>query len=587
MLDSQQRTVKPKGQVIELNLDQIMTQIYPATDSVDQAQTDSINVVVLGEPRAYGKKARLSAQHIAMLFKEDINALYAQLAGRFVVIISELKNQKTHVINDHLASIPFYYSMKGKQLRLTDRLSNICQDNKGTTKISPQALYHYCYFHCIPAPMTIYQGVCKMKPAEWLEIDANGITSKGDIYRPHFSDEAIDEQHAQSKCIESIEQAVELNLTEQCGAFLSGGLDSSTVSGMLAKFHHPAKTFSVGFNEPGYDETHYAEITANKFGTQHHAAYLEPQYIADNFNKVATSFDEPFGNSSALAAYFCASYAKEQGIDTLLAGDGGDELFAGNSRYAKQKLFFPYENAPNAFKKLLKLLFVKSPLSKLPGFSKASSYIQQAENPLPDRLQAYNFLHRFSPSDIFTPEFLANVDTSQPIDELRARYQDTNANSPIDKMLYLDWKFTLADNDLIKVSKMCELAGVDVKFPLIEKELADFSCTLPASTKLPGQKLRQFFKNTVKGFLAEETLNKSKHGFGLPFGRWMRSNPSLIQVTQNALESLRNRNIVKSEFIDTALQMQQEQHSAYYGELIWILTVLELWLQSRGIECDS
>ncbi len=551
--------------------------------SKDQCDTyfgKNHTIHLIGNARAYSKDNLLTAKDIHDDFKGDVEQLYARLSGRFIMVINDHENEQMSVFNDHMGSMPFYYLCSENELLISPTLNYIKQESAQTLALSSQALFHYCYFHCIPAPTTIYEGVNKLSPAEHLLIKHSTVVSKGTLYCPEFQTENA-EPSLEEQCLSEIETAVSRSLSDNCGAFLSGGLDSSTVAGMLAKLSDSAKTYSVGFKEPGYDETEYALLTAKHFGTDHDAAYLEPEYISENFKLVASSFDEPFGNSSALAAYFCASYAKSKGINSLLAGDGGDELFAGNSRYAKQKFFFPYEGLPGFIKAGLKLAFVRSPLAKVPGFSKVCSYINQAENPLPDRLQAYNFLHRFPPSEIFTQEFLANVDTKQPLNQLRERYKSAKAQSPIDNMLYMDWKFTLADNDLIKVSKMCELAGVDVKFPLLEKELVDFSCKVPANVKLPGQKLRDFFKQATRNFLAPATLSKSKHGFGLPFGRWMKSTPSLVEVTEQALTNLKSRNIVKAEFIDKALTMQSEEHSAYYGELIWILAVMELWLESR------
>ena len=545
----------------------------------DICENDNVTVYLFGHARRYGTAECIDANWLAQQNTDEANALYAQLAGNFACVWVNTESGRVFALNDHLASVPLYFAQTSEQLVLSTDMAGIAKHTDALS-LSPQSIYHYCYFHCIPSPQTIYQEVSKLPPGHGLTV-IEQMSEMTNLYVPHFSNGKIDTDKKLKECFDEVQWGVDLYQEENTGAFLSGGIDSSTVSGMLAKLRGQARTFSVGFKEPGYDETEFAEITAKHFGTSHDAAYLPPEYITDNFRKVASEFDEPFGNSSALAAFFCASHAKSKGIDVLLAGDGGDELFAGNSRYAKQKLFFPYEKSPKLFKGLLKGIFLQTPLGKLPVLKKVASYINQAENPLPDRLQAYNFLHRFSPNEIFTEAFLAQVDTHLPIEQLRERYKQADSESEIDKMLYLDWKFTLADNDLIKVSRMCQAAGVDVKFPLIEKELVDFSCTVPASVKLPGQKLRDFFKKAMQSFLAPETLSKSKHGFGLPFGRWMRTTPALIELTQQSLNQLKKRNIIQESFIDKALDMQNNQHSAYYGELIWILTVLELWLASR------
>lgn len=551
----------------------------------DLYSDESRDVYLLGTPRQYTKREAVSGQNVAEMLSKGMSVaeVYPTISGRFVLIVVDKLQQKVFCVNDHTGSIPFYLAHVPGAVILSPSMGLIEHQLNQQLTLSSQAIYHYIYFHCIPAPLTIYQEVEKLCPAELVRLGDSGVEQRDNLYCPDFASAVVDKSSLHKACFEQLENAVEHNLGDKdVGAFLSGGLDSSTVAGLLAKIKGTARTFSIGFNEPGYDETEFALITAKHFNTQHQTSYLEPDYITDNFVTVATAFDEPFGNSSALAAYYCASVAKQAGIDTMLAGDGGDEFFAGNTRYARQKLYFPYERSPAWLKSLMRGVFVGTPLSRLPLLSKVASYIRQAEEPLPDRLQAYNFLHRFKPEEVFTAEFLADINQGLPLEQLRSRYQQAKSDSPIDNLLYLDWKFTLADNDLIKVSKMCELAGVDVRFPLIEKELVDFSCQVPASMKLPGHKLRHFFKESTRNFLAEATLNKSKHGFGLPFGRWMRSTPGLVEITQTSMQQLKQRQIFRAEFIDKAFAMQSEQHAAYYGELIWIMTVLEQWLQSRS-----
>ena len=354
---------------------------------------------------------------------------------------------------------------------------------------------------------------------------------------------------------------------------------------MLAKSTTSAKTFSIGFKVAAYDETPYAQLTADHFGTDHQVLYLTPEDAVSAFTQVAQYFDEPFGNSSAMAAYFCAKFAKEKGVTRLLAGDGGDELFAGNGRYAKQKKFELFSRLPNWLQQLNRGVFGNDVVGQLPLAKKVSSYIKQADVPLPGRLESYNFINQFGAEKMFENDFLQQVDIHAPLAQQAQRYQEcqdqNQEQDPVNQMLYLDWKFTLADNDLVKVSKMCELAGVEVEYPLLDKAVVDFSCTVPASVKLPGSKLRDFYKRACQGFLADETLTKSKHGFGLPFGAWMKENEALKALTHQCLSAFKQRNIVKPSLVEAALEAHQSVHAGYYGELIWIMVILELWLQGH------
>ena len=515
----------------------------------------------------------------------DLASLYPSLSGSFAFILIDEKSQSVHLFNDHVGCQPCYYYQLDKKLYISDSLKflkqYLGQNVNHALSISPQAIYNYMYFHCIPSPSTIYQAVYKLEPAKSVCFNAESTKTESVLYAPEFSSVSSDQSKLRQKCLSVIDQAVANESDGNCGAFLSGGLDSSTVAGMLAKHKQPAKTFSIGFNADGYDETPYAQITAKHFNTEHQVLYLQSEQAAQAFVEVAQYFDEPFGNSSAMAAYFCAKFAKEHGVDTLLAGDGGDELFAGNERYAKQKLFEYYAQLPSPLRIMLNATLNNDTMAKIPGLSKVASYVRQATVQLPERLQSYNFINIVGIEQMFSPDFLNQIDINQPIEQLRKRYSESNGEHPVDNMLYLDWKFTLADNDLVKVNKMCELAGVNVKFPLLAKSVVDFSCQVPADVKLPAQRLRDFYKQACRGFLADETLDKSKHGFGLPFGVWLKENKELKSIADNALEAFKARNIVSEQLIEQALTAHQSVHSGYYGELIWIMVVLELWLQGN------
>jgi asparagine synthase (glutamine-hydrolysing) len=557
---------------------------------LQQYETADAILLVLGRVRRYGEDYPTTsnlAWLLQLLLEKPAN-YYNQLAGFFSLVLLDKRNGSLLLLNDHVASVPLYYHIPAasalpeqqQQIWISDHLKHPAATNQ---QLNPQAIFNYFFFHCIPSASTIFQHTLKLEPATELQLAANGKLQQQELYAPAYPTSAFTAVQLQQQCREAISKAVQRNTAPDNAAFLSGGLDSSTVSGYLCKNQPGARTFSIGFDAKGYDETEYALITAKHFGSNHHVHYLQPNEIVENFVEVAGYFDEPFGNSSAMAAFICGKVAKQHGIKVMLAGDGGDEIFAGNERYAKQKVFEFYQQVPRFIRSPLELL-LKTPLAKLPGVNKAKSYVDQANVPLPDRLDSYNFLNRFALEDMFCTEFLAKVDPHAPAAAKRSRYKACKSADPVERMMYLDWKFTLADNDFVKVSTMCHKAGVEVRYPLFEKEVVDFSCTVPTALKLPGNQLRDFYKNSFRGFLPDATLAKSKHGFGLPFGVWMKEQPALQALTAQSLNKLKQRNIIKAGFIDEALKIYQAGHSGYYGELIWIMLILELWLEQLGAE---
>ncbi len=371
---------------------------------------------------------------------------------------------------------------------------------------------------------------------------------------------------------------------QEVGAFLSGGTDSSTIVGILSEINsRPARTYSIGFEATGYDEMEYARVAARHFSAEHHEYYVTPDNIVEAIPQIAAIFDQPFGNSSAIPTFYCARKAKADGVTRLLGGDGGDELFGGNVRYAKQYIFSLYEHLPSALRKQIvePLVFGIPGGANLPVICKARSYIEQATVPMPARTETYNLLGRYGHKEVFTSEFLANVNPGQPIALINETYYQTHAQSLINRMLSLDLKFTLADNDLPKVVRSCELAGVEVAFPFLDDEIVAYSAQLEPKLKLKGTKLRYFFKEALRGFLPNEIITKQKHGFGLPFGVWLQCHKPLQTLVADSLSDLKSRKIIRADFINKLLEQHLDEHAVYHGTMVWVLMMLEQWYKQR------
>ncbi len=505
------------------------------------------------------------------------------VSGPFVLGIIDEANQKTLMAIDRLGMGSLFYAMRHGQLIFASNARAIRHHPDVDGGIDPQGIFDYLYFHMVPSPRCIFNGVEKLLPGQYLLVEDNK-PSKGFYWQSSYrepSDFIMKEREAEFMDIlrSSVRRAA---ASPKTGAFLSGGTDSSTVAGIFRQLSGaPVKTYSIGFDAQGFDETHYARLAARHFDTSPREYYLTPQDVVDSIPLITNAYDEPFGNASAVPAYYCAKLAHADGLDTLLAGDGGDELFAGNSRYAKQKVFELYHQLPRALRQFaIEPIIFNFPLGgKIAPVAKAQSYIRQAQILLPDRLETYNLLHRMPLADIFDGDFLAGVNVNEPASYLRETYSRAVADSSLNRMLFLDLKFTLADNDLRKVNRMCELGQMEVRYPLLDEELVRFSVELPVSMKLRGYKLRYFFKQALKNHLPVEILNKSKHGFGLPVGVWMDSYEPLREVAYESLYALSGRGIVQAGFIKE-IQRLHAEHPSYYGVMIWVMMMLEQWLQS-------
>lgn len=519
-------------------------------------------------------------------YEENGERFLAQISGGFSLVLVDQEKQKIILAIDPIGQKSLYYAQTKDGLIFGSTADSIIQHPDVGNEIALQSVYDYVYFHQCPSPNTIYSKVNKLEGGQMLIYQAGIITLKH-YWMPEFREKLSGTvqqacKELQDRLIQVVNKEV---LTEQStGAFLSGGLDSSSVTGALSKVYPgKAKTFTIGFPVEGYDEINYARVASNHFKTKPHEYYLTPEDTVAAIPKIAEHYDEPFGNSSALPTYYCAKLAKEHGVSRLLAGDGGDELFAGNERYAKQLLFESYLEVPGLMRAGFESIFnhLPQPLLKQKLFHKGKRYLEQANVPLPDRLQDYNFLHRHSATEIFTDEFVEVVNSAAPLQSLRDSYHRPQKATALNRMLYMDWKTTLHDNDLVKVNKMCEMAGIEVVYPMLDMNIINLSCQIPSAEKLKNRQLRWFYKKAMNDFLPQEIINKSKHGFGLPFGIWLKEFQPLKELANDSMHDLKKRPYFRVEFIDNALNMHQSTHASYYGELIWVLMMLEQWLQAK------
>jgi asparagine synthase (glutamine-hydrolysing) len=546
-------------------------------------------VALSGRPRWAERGCGTAGQHgvaqaIAKGYARDGAGVLASLSGSFALAILGADRGEALLAVDRMGIQSLFYEPVGGKLAFASSLEAINGFPGAHGEVSRQAIYDYVYFHMVPGPATVYARRRRLLPGTYLQW-RNGGFEIAPYWQMQYEERerrSFSELQQEFRALirKSVSDAVHDGAT---GCFLSGGTDSSTIAGMVGEVTGaPARTYSIGFAVPGYDEMHFARVAARHFGTVQREYYVQPEDVVSAIPRIAAAHDQPFGNSSAVPAYYCAKLAREDGVDTLLAGDGGDELFGGNARYATQYLYSLYSELPPAVRKLaIGPVISLLPRSGVTG--KVHRYVATACKPMPARYDNYNLVERLGPADIFKPSFLNAIRQDLPALEAAQAYEATAARSLINRMLAFDLKYTLADNDLPKVIRSCELAGVQPQFPLLGDEVVAFSARLPPELKLRRTRLRYFFKEALRDFLPEEIITKTKHGFGLPFGRWFQSHPPLRQIALDSLADLRKRDIVRPGFIDDLIGIHMKSHAGYYGTMVWVLMMLEQWMKEHHV----
>lgn len=528
---------------------------------------------------------------IAALYRADQQNWPLRLRGTFALVIFDKAHQKFCAVTDRVGIRPLYWTMRDNQFYFSSRLQSIARACQGL-EIDRTMVYTYLQYSMIPSPFTIYRNVQKLEPG--FLIQGNGREQKllrywdisvAEKLPAHESEIADQVYEAVAASVANMRNGQNGQMDPTC--FLSGGTDSSTICGLLTKTsNQPVRAVSIGFPENGYDEMYYARIAAKAFALDHREYYMQPHDVLDNFLKIGAVYDEPFENASVFPAYHCARMAREQGARHMFAGDGGDEIFGGNQRYSDQQVFRNYFKLPKSVRHGVLEPLLLDRLEKIPVslFRKGGSYIRRANMKEVDRIYSYSYV---TDEEMFSPDFLSTVDQETTFGIREKHFNQLDGAVLLDRHLYLDMKLTVTDNDLRKVTRMCELAGVRVHYPFLDHPVIELGFRIPVNLKLKGTYgLRHIFKRAFAELLPPEILAKKKHGFGLPISEWLRRNPQIKAFAHDLLFDPKHlqRGYFRPEFVNTLWQRHLNDDTPYYGTIVYQLLMLELW---HRLQVDS
>ncbi len=511
-----------------------------------------------------------------------------ELHGEFAMAIWDSRDETLLLATDRFRVHPLLYGGDARGFAFASRMRALDVATVPAQRtIHPPAIMDVVASSYVPTPETIYQEIRKLPPGHVLTYAQGQVTT-----RPYWdidfrAPSGASETELAGEVRDAFRGGIERRFrrdggAERVGAFLSGGVDSSTVTGVLTDVAgRPIHSFSIGFGEARYNEMSYARIAARRFGAKHHEYFVSPRDTVEALPLVVEEFDEPFGNASAVPTYYCAKLAREHGVDFLYAGDGGDELFGGNERYAFDRVFDYYHRVPGWIRDTLLRPGVETLARALPNplFTRARNYVAKACLPPVARMTAYSFLNVVPIGEVAEPAFLRSLNGYDPARAMERHYANALGTTSLDRQLYLDLKLAIGDNDLYKVNRMTERAGVAVRYPFLDGGLAEAAARVPAALKMRGRKLRVFFKRAYRDLLPPEVTAKTKHGFGLPIGIWLRTDPTLNAMMHDLV--LGSRSLARGYFRKQALERLIEEHrvgeASFFGSVLWNLMVLELW----------
>jgi asparagine synthase (glutamine-hydrolysing) len=504
-----------------------------------------------------------------------------RLRGMFGIALWDSKSQQLILVRDRLGIKPLYYRVEAGRVLFASELKSLLQVTSPKPAVNLTAVNHYLSLGYIPDPYTIFEGVSRLAPGH-LIVCRGGKAECHKYWELPWPQETNvpDEDECCERLRVLLTEAVKMRLVSDVplGAFLSGGIDSSTIVGLMSRLSdRPVKTFSIGFAEADFSELGHARYVAQHYGTEHHELVVNPQAV-QLAERLATHFDEPIGDPSAIPTYLVSQLARES-VTVALSGDGGDELFAGYSRYREARRQRVWDWVPSSLRQGILL-----PLSRrMPSSAYGKRYLHRAA--LPDGLARYfecSVLPYSIKEQLVSKEFADQVGSLQSTKELCRNLSNGRKHALLEQLLYLDATTELPADILTKVDRMSMAHSLEVRVPLLDHVFVEYAARLPMRYKLRGQTMKYCFKKAFGPLLPDGILRRRKTGFGVPLRHWFAHD--LRDFVRDVLFDSRamQRGYFRADYLETLVR----EHSTgrrNHGYLLWSLMAFELWHRQAGL----
>lgn len=501
-----------------------------------------------------------------------------KLRGMFAFAIWDGRRRRLTLVRDRFGKKPLYYTLQPNGLFFGSELK--CFYPAGVPlEPDEEALRLYFQFSYIPDPLSAYKQIYKLAPGGWLTFDANGQLRQGRYWKlPEPATEApsgLTEERAAARLREVFDESVRLRMIADVplGAFLSGGIDSSSVvASMSMQSPDPVKTFSIGFEESAFNELPAAALVAKKFRTDHREFIVRPDSVA-LISKLVHQFDEPFGDESSIPTFIVSEMAVQH-VKVALTGDGGDEMFAGYKSFFAIDRLRRFDRVPRFARALLSIIASAWPYSFY-----GKNFLRMISRPSPlTRYFELNYAHYFLRNELLEPRWMA------PADQAFLTRVFADCLLPLDRdilpqAIYFEANANLTGDMLVKVDRMSMANSLEVRSPLLDHELAEVAMSIPNRWKMRNGKGKQIFLKAVGDRLPPELLQLPKKGFGVPIADWFRGSLRSMLWDHLTGPTFLGRGMVSKRFVSHLLREHDSQRRDN-SHWLWMLLMLELWFRN-------
>ena len=532
--------------------------------------------------RGHRFRSNSDTEVILHLYEDHGTHCLRFLRGMFALAIWDGPRRQLFLARDRLGKKPLCYQQDAHAFRFASEAKAILQDPDVEARPTAPSISQYLTFGYVPSPASAFQGLRRLPPGHFLTCRDGRVTVTR--YWRLARDRKVQRSEEEwcREIVARLEEAVRLRLISDVplGAFLSGGIDSSAVVAMMSRVSsRPVKTFSIGFEEPEYDELAYARQVAQRFGTEHHELVVRPDAAAI-LPRLAWHYDEPFGDSSAVPTYYVAQMTRQH-VTVALNGDAGDENFGGYDRYVASLLAASLDRWPGSAvaRRIIRhgLRWWQPSGKRTSVLARGRRFLEGLVEP-PERRYARWFCHFHGDRrrELLTPEFQVSAGDGDELAVMLDLYRTTDAPDFGDATLGVDAALYLPDDLLVKVDIASMAHALEARSPFLDHEFMEFAATIPFELKVRGRTKKYILKRALDGLLPDAILHRPKMGFGVPIDHWLRH-----ELREMAYDTLLSRQAVgRGYFRPAVVRRMLDEHArgkAAWHYLLWTLLMLELW----------
>lgn len=527
-------------------------------------------------------RTKSDTEVIVHLYEEEGENFLSRLNGMFAIALWDKKANTLYLARDRLGIKPLHYWQSDNALVFSSEIKSILQANY-PRELDFDGMSRFFTFEYIPAPQTIFKGIKKLLPGHMMVLSGTKIQVKSywDVTQANETDSASDEKTIMEEIYQRLKESVKKRLISDVplGVFLSGGMDSSSITALMSEVaDSKIKTFSIGFKEETFNELGYAKVVADRFQTDHQEFVVESNLVRELVPKLIEYMDEPLADASIIPTYIISNLARKY-VTVALAGEGGDELFAGYDTYKAYQVARFYRKVP----KLIRNGLVKNIVRMLPASGKRLSFEFKAKKFIsgidyPPEVSNFIWWGAYGPAE---KEKLFAADIHEKFGKdlfapIFFHLDNCSAEDTVNRLGYLDLKLYLQDDLLVKTDRMSMANSLEIRVPFLDHTFVEYARTIPSSLKLKGLTTKHILKKAMAPYLPPEILTRKKIGFDIPLGVWIRN-----ELKDFVTDVLSPVNLNKHKFFNLAtidnLLKEHFQGAHNHRQLLWPLIIFQFW----------